>query len=70
MNELTFKLYSPLTAELVCHDPEDWCADEVLAFDGRAIVENEAEILAQIEQEGDHLNNTSIRRATPIWPPM
>src|SRR5699024_12160395 len=29
--------------------------DEVLAFDGRAIVENEAEILAQIEQEGDHL---------------
>ena len=55
MNELTFKLYSPLTAELVCHDPEDWCADEVLAFDGRAIVENEAEILAQIEQEGDHL---------------
>ena len=55
MNDLTFKLYSPLTAELVCHDPEDWCADEVLAFDGRAIVENEAEILAQIEQEGDHL---------------
>lgn len=55
MNELTFKLYSPLTAELVCHDPEDWCSDEVLALDGRAIVENEAEILAQIEQEGDHL---------------
>ena len=55
MNELTFKLYSPLTAELVYHDPEDWCSDEVLAFDGRAIVENEAEILAQIKQEGDHL---------------
>ena len=55
MNELTFKLYSPLTAELVCHDPEDWCSDEVLALDGRAIVENEAEILAQIEQEGNHL---------------
>ena len=55
MNELTFKLYSPLTAELVYHDPEDWCSDEVLALDGRAIVENEAEILAQIEQEGDQL---------------
>lgn len=55
MKEMTFKLYSPLTAELVYHDPEDWCSDEVMAFDGRAIVGNEAEILAQIEQEGDHL---------------
>ena len=55
MKEMIFKLYSPLTAELVYHDPEDWCSDEVMAFDGRAIVGNEAEILAQIEQEGDHL---------------
>ena len=55
MKEMTFKLYSPLTAELVYHDPEDWCSDEVMAFDGRAIVENEAAILAQIEQEGDRL---------------
>ncbi|WP_300253403.1 hypothetical protein [uncultured Subdoligranulum sp.] len=55
MNELTFKLYSPLTAEFSPDGSEFWQEDELVELSGYELSDYAAAITEQIEREGDHL---------------
>ena len=55
MENLTFKLYSPLTAELLPVDSEFWREDELVELGGHELSAYAAAISEQIEREGDHL---------------
>ena len=55
MENLTFKLYSPLTAELLPVDSEFCQEDELVELRGRELSAYAAAISEQIEREGDHL---------------
>ena len=55
MNESTFKLYSPLTAELLPVDSEFCQEDELVELHGQELSAYAAAISEQIEREGDHL---------------
>ena len=55
MNESTFKLYSPLTAELLPVDSEFCQEDELVELRGQELSAYAAAISEQIEREGDHL---------------
>mgnify|MGYP001864306080 CR=1 FL=1 len=55
MNELTFKLYTPLTAEFLPDGSEFWQEDELVELSGYELSDYAAAITEQIEQEGDHL---------------
>lgn len=55
MNELTFKLYSPLTAEFLPDGSEFWQEDELVELSGYELSDYAVAISEQIEREGDHL---------------
>ena len=55
MENLTFKLYSPLTAEFLPDGSEFWQEDELVELSGYELSDYAAAISEQIEQEGDHL---------------
>ena len=55
MHELTFKLYSPLTAEFLPDDNRFWQEDELVELSGYELSDYAAAISEQIEREGDHL---------------
>ena len=55
MNELTFKLYTPLTAEFLPDGSEFWQEDELVELSGYELSDYAAAITEQIEREGDHL---------------
>ena len=55
MENLTFKLYSPLTAELLPVDSEFCQEDELVELRGHELSAYAAAISEQIEREGDHL---------------
>ena len=55
MENLTFKLYSPLTAELLPVDSEFCQEDELVELSGYELFDYAAAISEQIEREGDHL---------------
>ena len=55
MNELIFKLYSPLTAELLPDRNDFWQEDELVELGGHELSAYAAAISEQIEREGDHL---------------
>ena len=55
MENLTFKLYSPLTAEFLPDDNRFWQEDELVELSGYELSDYAAAISEQIEQEGDHL---------------
>ena len=55
MNELTFKLYTPLTAEFLPDGSEFWQEDELVELSGYELSDYAAAISEQIEREGDHL---------------
>lgn len=55
MENLTFKLYSPLTAEFLSDDNRFWQEDELVELSGYELSDYAAAITEQIEREGDHL---------------
>lgn len=55
MENLTFKLYSPLTAELLPDGNDFWREDELVELAGHELSAYAAAISEQIEREGDHL---------------
>ena len=55
MENLTFKLYSPLTAEFLPDDNRFWQEDELVELSGYELSDYAAAISEQIEQEDDHL---------------
>ena len=55
MENLTFKLYSPLTAEFLPGGSEFWQEDELVELSGYELSDYAAAISEQIEREGDHL---------------
>lgn len=55
MENLTFKLYSPLTAEFLPDGNDFWQEDELVELRGRELSAYAAAISAQIEREGDRL---------------
>ena len=55
MENLTFKLYSPLTAEFLPDDNRFWQEDELVELSGYELADYAAVISEQIEREGDHL---------------
>ena len=55
MHELTFKLYSPLTAEFLPDDNRFWQEDELVELSGYELSDYATAISEQIEREGDHL---------------
>ena len=55
MENLTFKLYSPLTAEFLPDDNRFWQEDELVELSGYELADYAAAISEQIEREGDHL---------------
>ena len=55
MENLTFKLYSPLTAELLPVDSEFCQEDELVELRGHELSAYAAAISEQIEREGDRL---------------
>ena len=55
MHELTFKLYSPLTAEFLPDGNRFWQEDELVELSGYELSDYAAAISEQIEREGDHL---------------
>ena len=55
MENLTFKLYSPLTAEFLPDGSEFWQEDELVELSGYETSDYAAAISEQIEREGDHL---------------
>ena len=55
MENLTFKLYSPLTAEFLPDDNRFWQEDELVELSGYELSDYAAAISEQIEREGDHL---------------
>ena len=55
MENLTFKLYSPLTAELLPDGNDFWQEDELIELRGQELSAYAAAISEQIEREGDHL---------------
>ena len=55
MENLTFKLYSPLTAEFLPDGSEFWQEDELVELSGYELSDYAAAISEQIEREGDHL---------------
>ena len=55
MENLTFKLYSPLTAEFLPVDSEFWREDELVELGGHELSAYAAAISEQIEREGDRL---------------
>ena len=55
MENLTFKLYSPLTAEFLPDGSEFWQEDELVELSGYELSDYAAAIYEQIEREGDHL---------------
>ena len=55
MHELTFKLYSPLTAEFLPDDNRFWQEDELVELSGYELSDYAVAISEQIEREGNHL---------------
>lgn len=55
MENLTFKLYSPLTAEFLPDGSEFWQEDELVELSGYEMSDYAAAISEQIDREGDHL---------------
>ena len=55
MENLTFKLYSPLTAEFLPGGSEFWQEDELVELSGYELSDYAAAITEQIKREGDHL---------------
>ena len=55
MNELIFKLYSPLTAEFLPDGSDFWQGDELIELRGHELSDYAAVISEQIEREGDRL---------------
>ena len=55
MENLTFKLYSPLTAELLPDRNDFWREDELVELGGHELSAYAAAISEQIEREGDRL---------------
>lgn len=55
MENLTFKLYSPLTAEFLPDDNRFWQEDELVELSGYELSDYAAAIAEQIEREGNHL---------------
>lgn len=55
MKNLTFKLYSPLTAEFLPDDNRFWQEDELVELSGYELSDYTATISEQIKREGDHL---------------
>lgn len=55
MANLTFKLYSPLTAERIPDDMEAWYEGDVQELGGNTLVDYADAISKQIEREGEHL---------------
>ena len=55
MENLTFKLYSPLTAEFLPDGSEFWQEDELVELSGYELSDYAVAISEQIEREGDHL---------------
>ena len=55
MNELTFKLYSPLTAEFLSDESALWRDEDPLELHGYELTDYADAISQQIEREGEHL---------------
>src|SRR5699024_3088119 len=55
MENLTFKLYSPLTAEFLPDDNRFWQEDELVELSGYELSDYAVAISEQIEREGNHL---------------
>ena len=55
MENLTFKLYSPLTAEFLPDGSEFWQEDELVELSGYELSDYAVAISEQIEREGNHL---------------
>ena len=55
MENLTFKLYSPLTAELLPDESEFWREDDLIELRGYEMADYLEAITEQIEREGDRL---------------
>ena len=55
MENLTFKLYSPLTAEFLPDGNDFWREDELVELGGHELSAYAAAISEQIEREGNHL---------------
>ena len=55
MKEMTFKLYSPLTAELLPDESEFWWADDLIELRGYEMADYLEAITEQIEREGNRL---------------
>ena len=55
MNELTFKLYSPLTAELLSDENEIWLGNAPIELQGYEMTDYAGSIAAQIAEEGTNI---------------
>ena len=55
MNELTFKLYSPLTAELLSDENEIWLGNAPIELQGYEMTDYAGAISAQIVEEGTNI---------------
>lgn len=55
MNELTFKLYSPLTAELLSDENEIWLGNAPIELQGYEMTDYAGAISAQIAEEGTNI---------------
>ena len=55
MNELTFKLYSPLTAELLSDEKEIWLGNAPIELQGYEMTDYAGAISAQIAEEGTNI---------------
>ena len=55
MNELTFKLYSPLTAELLSDENEIWLGNAPIELQGYEMTDYAGAIAAQIVEEGANI---------------
>ena len=55
MNELTFKLYSPLTAELLSDENEIWLGNAPIELQGYEMTDYAGAIAAQIAEEGTNI---------------
>ena len=55
MNELTFKLYSPLTAEFMSDGSEFWLGNDPIELQGYEMIDYLEAITAQIAEEGTNI---------------
>ena len=65
MNELTFKLYSPLTAEFLPDGNDFWQEDELVELGGYELTDYAAAISEQIEREGANIEQYMDAEAAP-----